>query len=123
MKTIIFDLKGTLVDTNGELRTGARELLAEMQNTNLVLYTMNEPWSYNVLVNNSEYFTQFNQLLLVRKKRVTDLQIFTETGNCMVVGDSETEELAFGRTLGQMTVSAADALPVKAIREFMELTS
>jgi len=120
MNTLILDLKGTLVDADGSLRSGTAALFQRVSSADarVVLYTMNEKWSYAVIRRNAELFQVFDELRIVKRKQLADLESFN-AATTLVVGDSETEELAFGRTLGMLVLSAKDALPLDAISTFL----
>lgn len=109
MKTIIFDLKDTLVDPTGILQLSTKRLLDQVitsKSCKTVLYSMNEAWTYEVLARYTSLLTRFDVILLVSEKKLEDLStIMSMPADCLVVGDSEAEELAFGTTLGIQTVN------------------
>jgi len=119
-KIVVFDLRGTLVTKGGEWVDGAQEaikLVGDWQ-TEAILYSMNEAWTYQTLSRYADVFEDFNEILLVDKKRPSDL--FTlGTNDVLVVGDSDTEELAFGKRLGYRTVKITGEVLLDEIKQFL----
>lgn len=121
MKTIVFDLKNTLLDENGTWRKDALQALSLSRRaaTN-ILYTMNEPWTYQQLIRYSADWRQFDAILLVGKKQKDDINFLQ--GDVLVVGDSDTEELRFGRELGYEVIDASNRINIKAVERFIRRT-
>lgn len=121
MNTIVFDLKGTLVDENGQWNTGAKEALSDAQaSAKTILYTMNEPWTYQQLAKYSSELQQFNMVMMVARKQESDLASMRGS-RVLVVGDSDVEELRFGRTLGYEVWNARGGIDVDVVRGFLEV--
>ncbi|MBH1980295.1 hypothetical protein I8H89_02120 [Candidatus Saccharibacteria bacterium] len=120
MNTIIFDLKNTLLNETGEWLKGAQTALAATRSSSRrILYTMNEQWTYEQITRYPEIWQQFDQLMLVAKKRRQDFEGLV-AGEVLVVGDSLTEELLFARELGYEFIRIQGEMPVDEIENFLK---
>ncbi|MBH2007172.1 hypothetical protein I8H83_01040 [Candidatus Saccharibacteria bacterium] len=120
MNTIIFDLKNTLLNETGEWLKGAQTALAATRSSSRrILYTMNEQWTYEQITRYPEIWQQFDQLMLVAKKRRQDFEGLV-AGEVLVVGDSLTEELLFARELGYEFIRIQGEMPVGEIENFLK---
>lgn len=97
----IFDLKNTLVNSEGLLMINQEDIYRLKNTSDLVLYSIAEPWTFNVLREFSELFANFSAILLVDKKKPDDLRGFRKRyKKIVVIGDGEEAEIAVARTLG-----------------------
>ena len=119
MKTIIFDLKNTLVTSDGQFCPGALAAIKQAKGARRLLYTMNEPWTYDILQRYPKIWQQFNAIQLVTAKQVGDLRGFTPS-NTLVVGDSLTEELAFASQLGYTAIAVNGDIPQNAVANYIK---
>lgn len=101
-KTIIFDLKNTLIDNEGDWIGNAKEALelalADTE-TKTIIYSMNEPWTYRVITEYLSIFCRVDNLLLVGKKSIEDIKSYGCMSRVLVYGDSLTEEIGFAKIL------------------------
>lgn len=122
MKTIIFDLKNTLLDEQGEWLKGAREALSLSSGaTRRILYTMNEQWTYTQIARYPQVWQQFDQLLLTAKKQCQDLESLARD-DVLVVGDSVTEEIQFAQELDYQYITVQGEIPLRRIEMFLAET-
>lgn len=123
MKTILFDLKGTLVDEAFVIRPGVQEFLQEMferKNVQVVIYSMNEAWTYAAFSANP-LLARVEKVILVRKKCLTDMKQIQDTAsNVLVVGDGVNEELLFAKEVGLKSYDATNSFPATAIMRWTE---
>lgn len=119
MKTIVFDLKNTLVTNDMILLEGVSEVLKLTDRTDLqrILYTMNEPWTYRALTQFEELFMTFDEVVLVSRKQQLNLENLK--GEVLVVGDSATEELAFAEALGLSSIRIDGIMRVKEVQAWI----
>jgi len=106
MKTIIFDLKNTLADNDGVIESTIRQVVLRLASVDEInLYTMCEPWSFGVINDNADFFAVFTKIILVKKKKLTDLAEFVaKCDDIVVIGDGVGEEITFARQLKYRSV-------------------
>ena len=120
-KLLICDLKNKLIDEKGAWVPGAKGAIfaARSAGVPVMLYSMNEPWTYDILNQNTQTFCNFAHILLVSKKRVEDLAGYAQSYSPLVIGDSLTEELLFGRQLGYRTIQVNGRVTLSEVRDYL----
>ena len=122
-KLIVFDFKNTLLTEQGDWLDGAQQavLLARRSSYELLLYSMNEQWTYTMLQKFSKEFCVFTSILLVTKKIETDLKsLRNQYESVVVVGDSVKEELAFACTLNYPFLKVTQSISMTKIAALLE---
>jgi|JI6StandDraft_1071083.scaffolds.fasta_scaffold63223_2 hypothetical protein len=117
-KLIIFDLKNTLVNPLGESIFDTTRIIevARENNVKVVLYSMNEVWSYKTLF--SYLPLGFNEIRLVGKKQSSDFTQYQDL-NAMVIGDSDDEELSFARMNNFVYIDAKKGISTDKVLDFI----
>jgi FMN phosphatase YigB (HAD superfamily) len=104
---VILDLKGTIVDQNQLLDPSFVQAMQACQQlqADLVLYSIAERWTYEVLAKYKRVFDKFLYILLVKEKEKQDLQwLGKRYQTIFVIGDSFKDEIRIGNSLGYKTV-------------------
>lgn len=117
-KLIIFDLQDTLVSKDKILINTFEKLktIVQKSKVNVSLYSVNEPWTLDVLQMLPDISVFFGKLLLVDKKQINDFQCLTQgysKKEILVVGDGIKQELYYAKRL------QIDAIDVNGVDDFV----
>ena len=114
---IIFDLQNTLVSVNKKVIPKREKLVTTAKKQGEIwLYSIVEPWTFEVLETYKELFSSFNKILLVKKKSKEDLRDIPAK-RVWVIGDDTKAELLFAQILGYESVDVADDISLKQFEE------
>jgi FMN phosphatase YigB (HAD superfamily) len=108
---VILDLKGTIVYQNQLLDPSFVQVMQACQKlqADLVLYSIAECWTYEVLAKYKQVFDKFAYILLVKEKKKQDLQWLGKLYQTIfVIGDSLKDEVTIGNSLGYKTILIND---------------
>jgi len=93
---------------------------AKRQGFELLLYSMNEPWTYTVLGKYADAFSEFQTVLLTTKKKNDDLRpVAAAYDIALMVGDGQ-EEQGIARNLGYPFLLVREELRVQAFSKWLE---
>ncbi len=120
-KLLIFDLKNTLVYQGDRMCSEYEKIIAyaQAQRFELLLYTMNEPWSFRVLEKYAGLFAKFQLMLLTTKKKKEDIKSLIASYNTVAIVGDGPEEQAIAKYLGLPFFLVRQELTEAALRTWL----
>lgn len=101
-KLFIFDLKDTLVRGSGRWCADCDAIIrtSKQLNSDMLLYSMNEPWTYRTLARYADSFAAFGRIVLTRQKQTTDIRALCAAYDTVGMAGDGPEERGVAEELG-----------------------